>query len=106
MLLACRTKHGHAKNEGTSRTYITWMSMHSRCGYTKNVAYARYGGRGISVDPAWADFRVFLTDMGERPEGRSLDRIDNAGHYTKINCRWATPLEQTRNRRPRGTNGN
>lgn len=73
--------------------------MKDRCENPANQSWADYGGRGITVDPAWSDFVVFLNDMGEAPEGKSLDRKNNDGPYCKDNCRWATPKEQQRNRR-------
>ena len=73
--------------------------MWARCTSRKGIHWSGYGGRGISVDPRWQEFAVFLADMGERPAGRTLDRIDNMKDYTYANCRWATPVEQASNRR-------
>lgn len=83
--------------------YNTWKNMFYRCYDSKCKSFKYYGGRyggGIEVDPKWADFTAFITDMGTRPAGCSLDREDNFGHYTPTNCRWATASEQARNRRP------
>lgn len=88
-------KHGWA---GTP-TFNTWSSMHSRCRDEGNASYPHYGGRGITVCERWNDFSNFLEDMGERPEGKTLDRIDNDGSYEPVNCRWATKEQQTANRR-------
>jgi hypothetical protein len=69
--------------------------MRQRCTNPKKASYRYYGARGIKVCPEWNEFSVFLADMGEPPEGKSLDRFpDNDGDYCKANCRWATLEEQ------------
>jgi hypothetical protein len=91
-------RHGHAINGG-SRMYQCWLNMIARC-YNKNGTYYRnYGGRGITVCKRWRKFENFLADMGERPAGRSLDRINNDQGYSPANCRWATRSEQNKNKR-------
>jgi hypothetical protein len=73
--------------------------MRTRCENPKATKYAIYGGRGITVCARWDSFENFLTDMGERPEGLTLDRIDVNGNYEPGNCRWATAKEQRANQR-------
>lgn len=84
------------KQYGTP-AYISWTSMMSRCYNSTNHNYARYGARGITVCSEWHDFRVFFSDMGERPVGKTLDRINGDAIYKKDNCRWATRMEQRQN---------
>lgn len=92
------TRHGHGY-KGQSLTYRTWSGMLQRCINPNNSKFDAYGGRGIGVDERWKDFINFLEDMGERPEGMSLDRIDNDKGYSKENCRWVTKDVQVYNQR-------
>jgi hypothetical protein len=78
---------------------MSWAGMIQRCTYPKHRKFALYGGRGITVCDRWRTFENFLADMGERPKGKSLDRIDSDKGYTPDNCRWATKSEQMRNTR-------
>lgn len=87
--------HGWSKTP----TYKTWVEMRQRCGNPKSNKYKWYGARGIGVHPAWDSFENFLRDMGERPSGMTLDRLDNNGNYGPGNCKWATKIQQMNNMR-------
>lgn len=93
-----RSRH----NRSRSPEYNTWQSMIQRCTNPKNTNYFKYGARGILICQRWRDsFEAFYEDMGARPEGTTLDRIDNDGNYEPSNCRWATLTEQSWNKRPK-----
>lgn len=83
----------------TTSEYRIWIQMRARCNNPRNQAYKNYGGRGIQVCDRWADFFAFLQDMGLKPEGKSLDRINNDGNYEPSNCRWADRITQRHNSR-------
>ena len=99
-LIRRKYKHGHSLQGHTTRTYRSWYGMLSRCTNPNHKDWQYYGGRSIVVCARWKDFRNFLADMGERPEGKTLDRYpNNDGNYEPSNCRWATPAEQEQNKR-------
>ena len=85
------------KRKSEEATRGSWRAMRSRCRNPKDLSYERYGGAGIDFDDDWNDFYKFLSDMGYRESGLTLDRIDNSKGYSKSNCRWATNSEQSYN---------
>lgn len=94
----------NVKTHGMSceKIYSLWKSMRQRCFNINSPSYHNYGGRGITICKRWQGdkgFQNFLTDMGKRPDGTSIDRIDNNKNYSPRNCKWATNLEQCRNQR-------
>jgi len=89
-----RLTHGQSR----SRTYKSWIAMRERCENPNVAAYPRYGGAGIGVCDRWQKFENFLADMGERPIGSTIDRLDGKGNYEPSNCRWTTVDIQNRNR--------
>lgn len=97
----CGNNYAHNVTHGMSNspTYRSWAAMKVRCLNSNHYAFHRYGGRGVSICNRWlTDFATFLSDMGERPPGTTLDRYPNkTGNYEPGNCRWATPTEQARN---------
>jgi len=91
-------RHTRRENGKCTRTYTSWYSMKNRCSNPNDPFWKTYGGRGVRVCDEWSEFKNFLRDMGERPNGTTLDRFPNHnGNYEPGNCRWATPLEQGRN---------
>lgn len=98
---SCGCKRSRSKNMYLSPTYKSWISAKQRCYNQSSSQYNNYGGRGIAMCERWKNsFTAFLEDMGERPSKKhTLDRINVDGNYEPQNCRWATPIEQSNNRR-------
>lgn len=100
----CKECCDNKTNYTKYRAYTTWEAMKQRCLNENNTSYKYYGGNGISVCEKWLEFEGFFEDMGERPSGMSLDRIDPKGNYTADNCRWTTHSEQAFNTKQQKNN--
>lgn len=94
---SCETQPKRLIGRSKHPLYRAWAGMVNRCRNPNNSSYGRYGARGIYVCDRWRTFENFLADMGERPEGMTLDRIDPTGPYAPGNCRWADITTQRRN---------
>ena len=95
------TTHGHCARRRHSPEYSSWSHMLQRCENPKSDFFSYYGGRGITVCERWHVFENFLHDMGKRPDGLTLERINNDGNYEPSNCKWASRSDQIKNRRRR-----
>lgn len=97
----CLHDEGNNLRHGKTDTseFRIWKAMRQRCENVKSKSYPNYGGRGIKVNPDWQDFSTFYKDMGVRPEGYSIERVNNDGDYCKENCVWADRKTQQLNTR-------
>lgn len=98
------TIHGQSRRGASSGAYSSWLAMKQRCNNPNHIHAHNYSERGITYDPRWEDFENFYRDMGDRPAGYTLERINNDKGYGPGNCKWATQKEQANNRRPRKRN--
>lgn len=96
---AKRTRHGCATDRGRTSTYKIWEGIIQRCTNPRARTWRWYGALGVSICERWRKFENFLADMGERPDGLTIDRVNPFGNYEPGNCRWATMKEQSRNKR-------
>lgn len=96
--LTADRKFIHGRNGGDP-TYGTWVAMKARCLRERSSAFHKYGAKGVAICERWMFFVNFLEDMGERPDGMTIDRIDGSGNYEPGNCRWATPAQQRANQK-------
>jgi HNH endonuclease len=97
--LPTRMTHGHSRRGDASGTYSCWQSMRARCNRPSHPNYSTFGGLGITICERWRKFENFLADMGERPTGLQIGRIDTSGNFDLENCKWETVSEKGLNKR-------